>query len=215
MRLEDIIKNESGEKSEWYTPEVGENKVRFLSMDSVVLATHWNPSLKKTFTCFGKDKGCPYDIEIDSPVRDENNQIELDVNGKPKTEKKIVHRPGKKYLLWIIDRKDGKVKIGKFTYGVAKYVVDLKNSSDYGYSDIPGCDITIIKTKTGPKTSDVEYNTVPGKEVPLTPAEEEYRKNLGNLGEIVEKMKDKAKKLHESGGENEKDVEEEITDEEL
>ena len=204
-KLGDLLESSKNTKfADWFRPLDGDNRVRVLSMDNTeVLPQHWIQSLKKSYACFGKDKGCPYDTWADVPVR-ENGQVVFQVDGKtPVTERKLVHRPGKKYLLWIIDRKDGNVKIGEFTYGVVKsmcetfenYKKQAKEEGKIVSNDSPWYDVTIKKSKKGPKKSDVEYTVIPERgDTLLTEDEEKLTSNLEDLKMIVDKMKEKSMK---------------------
>ena len=193
----DQTKNNQFFRTEWFTPVEGENRIRILSTQYAVFPSHYIPSLRKSFTCFGKENGCPYDTKVMVPVRDEENKPTFQVDGKtPITIEKIVHRPGLKYLLWIIDRKDNKLKIGKFTYGVVKTIVDFKSNEDYKYEDIPPYDVVVKRTKTGPLSTDVEYSVIPTRaNTELTEAEQKLVSSLDDLEQIVNKSKEKAQKL--------------------
>lgn len=172
--------------SDWWRIEFGDNKVRLLSADFEVLARHYNPSTNKSTVCFGKDKGC----KIDTKVKDEKTG-----------DFRSVHKPNVKYLVWLIDRKDNTIKIGELPYTVAKAIADLRETEEYKFEDVPGYDITIRRTKTGEKPTDVEYSVIPSrKDSPLTVEEQmEYQKKTP-LSTIVEKMKNK--EMVRAGGEN-------------
>lgn len=192
-KFDEITRSNRFSRSEWFSPTDGENKIRVLSNEFAVLPSHYIPSMRKSFTCFGKENGCPHDMAIKVLVRDEDGKPTFQIDGKtPVTEEKIVHRPGLKYLLWVIDRKDGKVKIGKFTYGVVKMITDFKSSEEYGYENLPVYDIIVKRTKTGPDPKDVEYSVIPSRiDTSLTEKEQEELKTVGSLEEIVNRMKEK------------------------
>jgi len=174
-----VAKEYGFKKDDWYRPALGETRVRILSAEFEVLAKHWIQSLKKTFVCYGKDEGCPYDTEIVDPN-----------SGK----KKMVHRPGIKYLFWGIDRQDNQIKILELPYSVAQKIAELKESTEYGFDVIPGYDITIKKTKTGPNSTDIEYTVIPSrKDTPLTKEELDAFAEKEPLKDIVEKMKSREK----------------------
>ncbi len=177
--FENIAKEhgQGGNSGEWFRPSEGESRIRILSDEFEVLAKHWIPSLNKSFVCYGKDKGCPHD----SIVKDKNTG-----------EEKKIHKPGIKYLVWMIDRKDGKIKIGELPYSVTKLIASLKDNEEYGFSDVPSYDITIKRTKTGTAATDVEYNVIPArKDTVVTESELNEFNEKTSLTEIVQKMKDK------------------------
>ena len=179
-----VAKEYGFKKDDWYRPTTGESKVRVLSGEFEVLAKHWIQSLKKTFVCYGQDEGCPYDTEIVDQT-----------TGK----KRMVHKPGVKYLFWVIDRVDEKIKIGELPYTVAQKIAELKSSEEYGFETSPAYDIIIKKTKTGPNSTDVEYTVIPSrKDTPLTPDEIKGFEEKESLVDIVEKMKSKEKNKQSS-----------------
>lgn len=180
----EVAKEYGSRGSEWFNPPMGESKIRILSEEFAVLAKHYIPSLKRSFVCYGKDEGCPHD----STIKDKNTG-----------ETKVVHKPGVKYLWWVIDRKDGKVKIAELPYSVCQPIADLKNSDEYGFESAPNYDIIITKKKTGPAATDVEYSVVPSrKDTPLTEEEKATFSEKPSLEEIVEKMKSKEKEKSKS-----------------
>jgi len=218
--LNEFNKEESKQSnSEWFNIPLGESRIRILSASYAVFPSHWIQSLKKSITCIGKENGCIYDIEVSVPKKDSNNQPlfikrevpKRDVDGNieynddgtvkliedenvPMMEKKIVHKPSLKYLMWLIDRKDGKMKIGKLTYKVVKAIADWKTTEEFGYTDIPGYDIIIQKTSNGSKSTDVVYTiSAARQDTPLTNEEIKMSDNLPSLEEIVNKSKEKVK----------------------
>ena len=157
-----------GAGSEWFRPPLGESKVRLVS-EFEIIAKHWRNDIKRTAVCYGKEKGCPYHGE-----KEQRAKIE--------------------YLIWLIDRKDKKLKIAALPYSVMKKIADWKTSTEYGYDVLPLFDVVISKKKTGERQMEIEYDAVPSrKDSPLTDEEQEMILDEANdLSEVVQKMKDKA-----------------------
>ena len=79
-------------------------------------------------------------------------------------------RKSVKFLTWVLDRKDAKVKLAFFPYKIAKVVAEYEAGEDFGFKSFPmPYDITVKATNAG--TKGVEYIPTPGKEVVLTSAE--------------------------------------------
>lgn len=76
-----------------------------------------------------------------------------------------------KWLCYVIDRVDGKVKPYFMPHKIYKQIESLQISEDYAFADVPmPYDLTIIAEKAG--TIDVVYTLVPArKETPITDAE--------------------------------------------
>ena len=177
---------QGGSNNEWFRPPLGESRIRILSEEFEVLAKHWDSLMRKSHVCYGQDEGCPYDTTVKDKA-----------TGTVKT----VHKPGIKYLVYLIDRADGKVKIGELPYSVIKVLEDLASSEEYGYDGAPSFDVIITKTKTGPQATDVEYSLIPSrKDSPITEAEQKEFSEKISLVELIDKMKIKAKDKTASGG---------------
>lgn len=139
----------------------GDNRLRVLSPGKP-LATH-RISQKEFHTCYGQDSGCPYH-EQTSP------------------------QPSVKFVMWVIDRADGLVKLAFMPYTIMKALRDLQNNPDYEFDTLPmPYDITVHATKAG--TKDVEYSVVPArKNEPLTTDEEASFLNKKSVDEVIESM---------------------------
>ena len=160
-----------GGSGEWYNLDEGDNKIRIISTMEV-LAKHFDPASKKSFVCFGKDKGCPW-------CKQEN-------------------KPQIKFMMYVIDRKDEIIKIASFGYKIISAIEGYKNNKEYAFDVLPEYDITITKTKTGSEAKDVEYSVIPARSnTSLTEEEEkEIEKVMKNpIAGIVEKMKEKEFKI--------------------
>ncbi len=164
------INNEIKEKygsvgdSQWMRLEEGDNKIRIVQTTLSDYGNHYLPSKKKSYACIGKEE-CPLC---------ENEQ------------------PSVKFMTWVIDRKDGVVKILEVGYSIVKQLTKLANDSEYGIdeSGFP-YDINISREGTG---QDTTYSVIAGrKNAPLTKEELEKTSNLDDLEEIIEKKKEKTR----------------------
>jgi hypothetical protein len=142
----------------------GDNKLRVLSPGKPI-ATH-RISPKEYHTCFGVEQGCQYHEET-SP------------------------KPGVKFLMWIVDRVDGKVKLAFMPYTIMKALRDLQNNPDYEFDNLPmPYDITVKATKAG--TKEVEYSVVPArKNEALTVDEQRAFADQKSVDDVIERMKAK------------------------
>jgi len=109
----------------------------------------------------------------------------------PKSSKSI------RYLTWIIDRADGKLKLFKMPYKVTKQLVGYKRNEEYAFEDFPmPYDVNIQAEGAGDKT--VVYNLICSrKETPLTVEEEAEFGKCTIPESIIAKMK--AKQMQKDG----------------
>lgn len=80
-------------------------------------------------------------------------------------------KPQFSYVVNVIDRADGKLKLMDLKTTVFKQIVDYARDPDYGSPSHPenGYDITIKREKTGPLPQNVKYSVMPGRNsTPLT-----------------------------------------------
>jgi hypothetical protein len=156
-------------KGDTFKFQEGDNRIRVLSPGKPV-ATH-RISQKEYHTCYGEDKGCPFHGD---------NEKQTSV----------------KFLMWIIDRRDGKVKLAFMPYTIMKNLVTLQNDPDYRFSAPPlPYDITVNAQKAG--TKEVTYTVLPKKEEPLTVDEEREFADQKPVDEVIERLKKKEMKGEE------------------
>lgn len=110
---------------------------------------------------------------VDGPLR----QVE-EYEGKTRT----------KWLVLVIDRKDGVVKPWFMPHSIAKMIRDLQQSDEYAFEHTPmPYDITL--TATGAGTRDVEYGVVAArKNTEITPEEMMLIASFGELAEYQRKI---------------------------
>jgi hypothetical protein len=99
-----------------------------------------------------------------------------------------------KWLCYVLDRRDGKVKPHFMPHKVYKAIEALQTSDDYAFVEVPmPYDLTIHAKKAG--TVDVEYTVMPArKEVPLTRDELAEFDKAKPLADIKQALKDKQAK---------------------
>lgn len=104
-----------------------------------------------------------------------------------------------KWLTWIIDRADGKLKLYSMPFLVAKALTALKTNDEYGFVEFPmPYDITLDVKGAG--TKEVVYSVLPArKETALTEEESDELEATTDVSKVIDAMKDKARKQH--GGE--------------
>jgi len=64
---------------------------------------------------------------------------------KPKDAKMV-------FAMYVIDRKDGQVKIAEFGRTIMKQIADLRSSKEYAFEELPPYDMTIQKGGSGMET---------------------------------------------------------------
>jgi len=76
-----------------------------------------------------------------------------------------------KWLCYVLDRKDGKIKPFFMAHTIYKLIEALQQDADYAFDEVPmPYDITINAKGAG--TKEVDYSVLPAKvSVPMTPAE--------------------------------------------
>jgi hypothetical protein len=97
-------------------------------------------------------------------------------------------KPQFAYVVNVIDRADGKLKLMDLKTTVYKQLIEYARDPDYGSPADPdnGYDITIKREKTGPLPQNVKYSVMPSRStVPLT--ENERALELYNLDAIYKK----------------------------
>jgi len=142
----------------------GDNKIRIVSVFEDH-GSHWSEPHKRSFVCVGKENKCPFCLaEV---------------------------KPTVKYMGWVIDRKDKKVKLMTIGHSIFKLIGALAASKEYAFDSLPKYDITI--GKTGEKKA-TRYSVIADrKDSPLTKKEEELIAKTAKRSpkDIVSEMKAK------------------------
>jgi len=80
-------------------------------------------------------------------------------------------RPTKKFVGYVIDRKDGAIKPAFLAMTLVEKIESLQLSPTYGFAEVPmPYDIDITAKNAG--TIDVDYNVIPQPQVALTEEEQ-------------------------------------------
>ena len=97
-------------------------------------------------------------------------------------------RTTRKFVAWIIDRKDSLCKLYFMPVTVMEMIAVLQQSEDFGFTEeIPPYD-HMLQVK-GAGTMDVDYKVLPTKKVgPLTEAEQSMVNKLKPIGQVVESL---------------------------
>lgn len=155
-------------KADFFRFEEGSNKVRILSVWSVI-AQHFMGKKSKPAVCYGIDEGCPHHGEDTSPA-----QV--------------------KWLLWLLDYKDSKIKLAQLPYTVIQAIGELQKTEEYGFEEVPmPYDIDIKAKNAG--TKEVEYTVIPARQNSELDEKVLFEfESKKSPDDIVSAMKEKAKK---------------------
>lgn len=117
----------------------------------------------QTHVCVGRDKGCVYCKE--------GSKVSV------------------KYLGWVIDKKDNKVKLLEIGHTIFKQIGELQKDEDYAFESIPDYNLKIKRSGEG---LDTKYQVVASpKKVELTDEEKSQVMELKPVSEIIKTMKEK------------------------
>lgn len=96
-----------------------------------------------------------------------------------------------KWLCYVLDRRDGKVKAHFMPHKIYKAIEALQANPDYAFVEVPmPYDVTIHAVKAG--TKEVEYTVLPArKETPLTDDEERDLFKQKPLSELKQALNEK------------------------
>jgi len=95
-------------------------------------------------------------------------------------------KPKKKYLMYVIDRADGDIKLLEVGVSVVKQIKEFAKSEDYSFEVLPEYDITI--KKTGQKM-ETRYSVMPAREnTELTEEEQAKIADLTPIDEVCERL---------------------------
>lgn len=104
----------------------------------------------------------------------------------------------RKWLAWIIDRKDSATKLFYMPKTIVSALADIESMKFYAFEAPPMPYDVIIKAKHA-GTIDAEYTVIANPKIePLTPAELEQMKTLKPIDEVVTKLLER-----QTGGESE------------
>lgn len=171
-----------GGKSDWLVLEAGDNKVRIVS-EYEHLAKHFSGKGQKPITCVGEKNGCLRCQDMKDWEKEHKDDPKKVQNP---------HKPTVKFLFWVIDRKDGKLKIAEVGWSVVKPINDLGTDEEYAFNletGLPDYDINIKKTVKDASPSGTEYSVIASRtNKPLTLEEQAQVKELAPIKQIVESI---------------------------
>lgn len=151
--------------------EEGENTIRIVGKYTFFYE-HWFNKVKRSAVCPGKD--CPV---CKHPDRQKflDQASALRKAGQEKEAKELFRKtfrtydPRVMYAVNVIDRRDGKMKVWKFSRTVKEDIMKIADK----YGDPNGYDLTINRRGKG---RDTEYTLIPAREnTPLTEAERQLK----------------------------------------
>lgn len=96
-----------------------------------------------------------------------------------------------KWLCYVLDRRDGKVKTFFMPHTVYKQIEALQANPDYTFADVPmPYDVTVHAKKAG--TKEVEYSLIPARrETPMTDDELAELDAMKPIRDVQKALKDK------------------------
>lgn len=168
----------TGGNVDYFNIQDGNDNVCRILTPGAAYANHFIGKGIKSPICYGYDKGCP--------IREKNEDGTLSTR----------HARGSiRYVLYVLDRKDNKVKTAFFTYGVMFQVGAIQQNPDFQFADLPmpyDVRITFKPDEKDPKAKyrvEVKPNSAELTEENLKDLEDK----LANITPetIVEKMKQK------------------------
>lgn len=93
-----------------------------------------------------------------------------------------------KYTCFVIDRKDGEIRMADFGKLVMKQLKALASTKDYAFDNLPNYDLIIIKSGSG---FDTTYTLTPARQdSPLTPEEQVKINAAGSIQDAINKKSD-------------------------
>lgn len=84
-------------------------------------------------------------------------------------------KPKPRYVLWVIDRQDGNIKLAEFGKSVVQQIQSLALDHDYAFDVIPTYDMKLVKSGKG---MDTEYLITP------SPSSEFTEKELSEIKDL-------------------------------
>lgn len=99
--------------------------------------------------------------------------------------------PTSRFVAWILDRRDGQVKLYFMPMTIMNAIGGLQMSDDFGFDEVPmPYDVTIMAKGAG--TKEVEYTVVGARQnTPLTPEELKEFQEKPSIDEVIKKLKEK------------------------
>lgn len=167
----------AGKKGDFFKFEKsGLFKLRVLAKP-IALATHFFGKGVPASVCYGQDKGCPF-------------------HGGD--------GPSVKFQTYVLDRADGKVKLGELPWSVVDAIASLEEDPDYNFTEYPmpfDIKITVDKENKDPKQI---YRVLPSPSRSELTADEkkelETKSAKMSIEQYVDKRKNDALQRHKDDG---------------
>lgn len=160
-------------------------KFRILS-EPKLIAQHFFGKGNKPSVCYGENNGCPFHGD-----------------NSPKDEKGNEKSPSVKFVTYVLDKSDNKVKIADLPYTVIKKIDSWEKDEDFGFKGYPmPYDIKLAYDKDKSPTEMYDVNASPKRE-PVT--DEVLGEVAGKMAkfspaQMVEKKKSAQMEEHKSSG---------------
>lgn len=124
-------------------------------------------------------------------------------NGDPRKQGTDEFKPSARFMMYVIDRSDGKIKLAEFPYTVQKAIGELQKNPDYSFDEVPmPYDIRISYNKSESPANMYRVTASP-KQVPVTADEMkalDEKMAKATPEEYVRKKKDFQKKSDQEAG---------------
>jgi len=172
----------NGGGGDYFNIEEGNDNVARILTSGEVYATHYLGKGVKSPVCYGAEKGCP--------IRDEETKM----HSSPSSVR---------YATYVLDRKDGEIKLATLPYSVMKGIGSLQENPDFKFEDFPMVyDVRITYKKEESPANKYKVDAVPK----ISQITDEERKMFDEKfteispEQFVQKMKDKQIKTHQESG---------------
>ena len=105
-----------------------------------------------------------------------------------------------KFLTYILDRSDGKIKLAKLPYKIGNAIASYESDEDYAFEGFP-MDYDIKVNAKGAGTKEVDYTVTPRPKRESVDSDTAKKLlDLNRVTDVIEKMKEKKKAEHVADG---------------
>ena len=167
----------------------GTYRIRVLT-EPEAMATHFFGKGTPGSVCYGEGKGCPFHGENPNAAADAEDKYWKD--------------PSVKFMCYVLDRSDNKIKIGELPWSVLQYLSKYEKDDELGFDCYPmpyDVKITVDKENKDPKQI---YSVLPGQARTELTAEQrielEARTGKQPIPAYIEKRKQKQLDDHKFKG---------------
>lgn len=159
--LDDVLKGAAQEHGKgggdfFKFEKSGDYRLRLLSLPAA-MATHFFGKGQPSSVCYGIGKGCPFHEDHEDPAV--------------------------KFIAYVLDRSDNKIKLGEFPWSVVSALSAYQKDEEYAFASYPmPYDVKVTVDKENKDKKQI-YKTIAGRAV--TPLTEEQ---MADLHEKLDKM---------------------------